>query len=1005
MKLPVHARALGKQITLITTAFILAVSTLTAAVPFILSQNASAAPEAVFTQGFEANTNGVLDKDNGSASYGDIERVPSGTGGITAAGGSSYATVSQTDSGPFTRFDGYRSTWSGEWRSSVAVYLDPSWTDGTGFDWSVAANSASNTHRRDFVFHVEKDASTGSLLVAGSNNTGFAPRTNLESGAHYTVATAGWYTLQHVFRDNGGVLAVDLNVLDAAGNVLFTTTRSDATDLVSLLGANRYGWFTYVSVPGTLAIDNLNLAVTALPVKNVSTNESFTSIKQAIDDSDTVNGNVIEVSKNITVTEAAVVNKDVTIRGVNGAVLSTSGSNQLFTVLANGVTFEGLTFQKTDNADQHFIGVQSSGVTIADNSFTAQYNLTANAGTTRAIVVSGGVDALVITGNTFNNIRQPAYINNGSTGTISANYANQTRGWVIEKASNFELIGNTWGTNAIDFAIIPGVNPSTTPNNYTCKVATIISANSNARVDDQAPASILTCPNTAPLVSFTGATPADGSWVRGTVNGSVLATDDHGMGSYYVRYWKNAFEIAGGGSLVGNCQSAPGAFLLGKSVTANCSYDTTAQTDGTKLVLSAQFLDGHNAWGSNLRTYYVDNTKPTISVKTGTSTVDGSSTTQPYTYISFKLYDKAGNLKEVVLNGNTYTRSGTWNDLNWLNITKSQLLQGTNTIIVRDKAGNESQLTFEYDSVAPDAPVLGVNGLVSGGATNQSSVTAIWNKPSSDVVRYEYKYWNEIPASPWNASNPWTTSVTGESRTGDFTEGEGKHFLQVRAFDGAGHVSPWSNVFEINYDATAPNLSIPTYTITGNVIRPDITNDDPSASLKWDRVSSPTGSVVTISDDTALAPDFTVDTTGRYEYTITATDPAGNLSVQTLIFNYAAPAAAPVTNEGEVLSATDGEEQPQTVTNPAATPQIVGPTGFASILGTSTNNQDDTDDTNGTAEVEGLETANTLAAAVDADNTDGNALGLAWYWWLLIIAGGATGLWWLIAALRGRGSE
>ena len=33
--------------------------------------------------------------------------------------------------------------------------------------------------------------------------------------------------MQHTFRDNGGVLAVDLKLLDSDGNVVYTTTRSN----------------------------------------------------------------------------------------------------------------------------------------------------------------------------------------------------------------------------------------------------------------------------------------------------------------------------------------------------------------------------------------------------------------------------------------------------------------------------------------------------------------------------------------------------------------------------------------------------------------------------------------------------------------------------------------------------------------------------------------------------------------------------------------------------------
>jgi len=92
---------------------------------------------------------------------------------------------------------------------------------GQGFDYSVAATKANGDNLRDFIFHVTKDSSTGDLLVGASNNTNFDPIENLENGTHGTITTSGWYTLQHVFHEVSGALAVDLNVLDENGTVVF----------------------------------------------------------------------------------------------------------------------------------------------------------------------------------------------------------------------------------------------------------------------------------------------------------------------------------------------------------------------------------------------------------------------------------------------------------------------------------------------------------------------------------------------------------------------------------------------------------------------------------------------------------------------------------------------------------------------------------------------------------------------------------------------------------------
>lgn len=216
----------------------------------------------VWDQGFEGDASGWLDANSGWS--GLVTRVPSGTDGIASSSGSFHAVMEgDADTGPFSRFDAYRDTWSGSWTAEVDVYLDPSWPTGTGFDYTVAANGSDGAHQRDYIFHVGVH-SDGRLLVNGSNNTDFEVNdfklVNDGDGSPYEVVAAGWYTLQHVFRDQGGALAVDLNVLDSSGTTVFTTTRFNAADLIPAeVGGNRYAWFTFLDVPGGVAVDEHQL--------------------------------------------------------------------------------------------------------------------------------------------------------------------------------------------------------------------------------------------------------------------------------------------------------------------------------------------------------------------------------------------------------------------------------------------------------------------------------------------------------------------------------------------------------------------------------------------------------------------------------------------------------------------------------------------------------------------------------------------------------------------------
>ncbi|MCC6694581.1 MAG: PEP-CTERM sorting domain-containing protein [Candidatus Hydrogenedentes bacterium] len=226
---------------------------------------------ADFVQDFETDASGWFDNDD-SAGFGDISRVSSGTGGITSAGGSFHAIVEgEAPSGvsaPFTRFGGYSSVWpAGGFTTSLDIYLDPSWAAGSGFDYSVAASGSDGNHQRDFIFHVASDTSSGDLIVAGSNNTNSATREDLDTLANnYEVTSAGWYTFEHVFRDQGGSLAVDMILRDSLGNVLFTETRFNIADTIPAeVGGNRYGWFTFNNVDGGVAVDNTSLTLAAVP--------------------------------------------------------------------------------------------------------------------------------------------------------------------------------------------------------------------------------------------------------------------------------------------------------------------------------------------------------------------------------------------------------------------------------------------------------------------------------------------------------------------------------------------------------------------------------------------------------------------------------------------------------------------------------------------------------------------------------------------------------------------
>ncbi len=262
-----------------------------------------------FDQSFETDFDGFSDSTNGWE--GTITIVPSGTGGVVSPDGSSHAVFTQTgdpgdETGPFTRFDGYRSLDDDQgFTTQVTIYLDPSMAAGEGFDYSVAANGQDGSHIQDFIFHVTADTSTGELLIGASNNTNFDPREDLELGNHGTILTAGWYTFEHVFAQDlsDGSLTVTMRVRDELGNVVFTQVLDDNnTDFATEFGGNRYGWFTNIDVSGGILVDNaVLLSEDNNPVQVFEGNTiiaSFATIddaKTAIDNGD-VTGATLEIA-------------------------------------------------------------------------------------------------------------------------------------------------------------------------------------------------------------------------------------------------------------------------------------------------------------------------------------------------------------------------------------------------------------------------------------------------------------------------------------------------------------------------------------------------------------------------------------------------------------------------------------------------------------------------------------------------------------------------------------
>jgi hypothetical protein len=220
----------------------------------------------LYFNGFETDT----------AGWTAATRVASGTNGIPSAAGGFHAQAA-TGSSTFTNWGGYNYGAGGavptvfqEYRTSAQIYLDINggWANNTRLDFDSAINNSAGNFLRDFIFnggfYNDSDGSPGS----GTNRFIFSASNNSQPGSAFAknpardpvaISTTGWYTFEHHFYDNGGVLAVDMSIFDPSNNLvnMWTLTNGDA---IAGVGGNRYGWFDFNEF-STLAFDNTQLTV------------------------------------------------------------------------------------------------------------------------------------------------------------------------------------------------------------------------------------------------------------------------------------------------------------------------------------------------------------------------------------------------------------------------------------------------------------------------------------------------------------------------------------------------------------------------------------------------------------------------------------------------------------------------------------------------------------------------------------------------------------------------
>ena len=205
----------------------------------------------------------------------------------------------------------------------------------------------------------------------------------------------------------------------------------------------------------------------------------YSTIQSAVNAS--IAGDTIYVAAgDYTIIDTINVTKAITIKGDIGFAtkITTSGGNAVFN-LGAAATLDSIYINKTDKLNQHLITITANNATIKSSKFVGQY-AQGDGEVVRGIVPNAGVKGYTLSGNHFESIRQPAYLE--GAGTVTNNFVKNTRGWVVCINHVVTFTGNTFAGNAVDIAII--ANDQIESANYM-NVAAISAANNGAFVENQ----------------------------------------------------------------------------------------------------------------------------------------------------------------------------------------------------------------------------------------------------------------------------------------------------------------------------------------------------------------------------------------------------------------------------------------------------------------------------------------------------------------------------------------
>ncbi len=237
---------------------------------------------------------------------------------------------------------------------------------------------------------------------------------------------------------------------------------------------------------GSIEADPYNLYVQAgaAPGGDGSQASPFQTIREALDQA-LPNGviNVLPGTYPIT-QQLNVSTPGLTIRGRAGTLIQLRAAVVPFLLSGDNDTLDSLTLTSDAPYPVEFIQTSGAGDRIL-NCIVYGPEQSGDSSTwvvNRGFVTQGNSSDVLVRNNIFYSLRQPGYLNPGSSGYIIYNVAFNTRGYVVDGAL-FLFSGNSWGIpeNAVDIALLSGTASGAPYDPLT----TLEESNSSATISDQ----------------------------------------------------------------------------------------------------------------------------------------------------------------------------------------------------------------------------------------------------------------------------------------------------------------------------------------------------------------------------------------------------------------------------------------------------------------------------------------------------------------------------------------